>query len=179
MKTRVIKRTMSDHNVVMTEVSGRNGTSLTPRRTCNKEMFFSNLLNEIKQKHIKFYLRYAVQMVSLVMNKDQELNTEKQKEILDELKSRLPIIRVNQPKRIYEVERKIDQLLKDGAAYERINKEIMKLRKYSFQSYVKKNLKALQINPKAYHRCIQNMIGWNLQLGPDTAINGDADLDPQ
>ncbi len=106
------------------------------------------------------------------------MNTEKQKEILDELKSRLPIIRVNQPKKIYEVERKIDQLLKNGVAYERINKEIMKLRKYSFQSYVKKNLKALQVNPKAYHRCIQNLIGWNLQLGPDTAINGDADLDP-
>ena len=68
--TRVLKKTMSDHNVVMVDVVGRNGLPLTPRRTNNKEMFFSNLLNEIKQKHIKFYLRYAVQMISLVMNKD-------------------------------------------------------------------------------------------------------------
>ncbi len=57
------------------------------------------------------------------------------------------------------MERKIDQLLEEGATFERINKEIMKLRKYSFQSYVEKNLMALQTNPKAYHRCIQNVIG--------------------
>ncbi len=95
MKTRVITRTMSDHNAIMTEIRGRDDNLTTPRRKCNKEMFFSNLLNEIKEKHIRFYMRYAMQLVSLVMNENQELNTVKHQEILEELKCRIPIVEVN------------------------------------------------------------------------------------
>jgi len=37
----------------------------------------------------------------------------------------------------------------------------------------------LQTNPRGYHRCIQNIIGWNLTLGPTTAIDENVDMDPQ
>ncbi len=55
----------------------------------------------------------------------------------------VPIVVINQPRKIYEVERKIDEMMANGASYKSISKEIGKLRKYSFQSYVKKNLQAL------------------------------------
>ena len=74
--------------------------------------------------------------------------------MLNEMKTRIPVVVINQPKRIYDVERKIDEMLEKGVPYEEISKEISKLRKYSFQSYIKKNLQALQTDPKNYHRCI-------------------------
>ena len=75
---------------------------------------------------------------------------------------KMPIVVVNQPRKIYEVEKKVDELLKKGVPYKEINKEIAKLRKYSFQSYIRKNIKALATDPKSYHRCLQNITGWNL-----------------
>jgi len=70
-------------------------------------------------------------------------------------------------------------MLAKGAPFKEVNKEIAKLRKYSFQSYIKKNMQALQKNPKGYHRCLQNVIGWNLCMDTETAIKGDVDIDPQ
>ena len=67
MSARAIEKRMSDHHVVMVEVEGKNGT-LNPRRAANKEMFFSNILNDIKEKHLKHYLRYILQMISSIMN---------------------------------------------------------------------------------------------------------------
>jgi len=58
LETRTIGMQTSDHNVVMAQITGQNGT-WCPRKTANKEMFFSNILNEIKKDHIKFYLRYV------------------------------------------------------------------------------------------------------------------------
>jgi hypothetical protein len=60
-----------------------------------------------------------------------------------------------------------------------MKKEIAKLRKYSFQEYVQKNLQMLQSNPKGYHQCLKNLLGWNLTLGPSTAIEENVDMDPQ
>jgi len=88
------------------------------------------------------------------MNRQGGMNITEQEMLLEELKEKIPIVEINRPRRIYEVERRIDEMLKNGAPFKRINKEIGKLRKYSFQSYVKKNLKALSVNPKGYHRCI-------------------------
>ena len=169
---------MSDHNVIMAEIQGKDG-EWSPRRTANKEMFFSNLLNEIKEEHIPAYLRYIWQLLSLIMNQDEVLNKETHEEILQELKTEIPIVETNRPRQIYDVERRVDELMAQGAPYGLINKEIAKLMKYSFQAYIKKNLQALQTNPKGYHRCIQNIIGWNLTLGPTTSIEGNVDMDPQ
>ena len=65
MISHVIRRETSDHNVVISEIQC---DKLIPRRQNNKEMFFSNLLNEPKQKHVKHYLRYILRLVSKVMN---------------------------------------------------------------------------------------------------------------
>ena len=69
-------------------------------------------------------------------------------------------------------------MLKKKVPYKKINKEIAKLRKYSFQSYVMKNINALTTDPKGCHRCIQNIIGWNITLGSATTINDNVDMDP-
>jgi len=59
---------------------------------------------------------------------------------LAELKYEIPIVVTYSPRRIYDVERTIGQMLKEKKPYDQINKQISKLRKYSFQSYIKKNL---------------------------------------
>ncbi len=178
MKTRVISSETSDHNLVMAEIKGKRG-NLRPRRLACKEMFFSNTLNEIKKDDIKHYMRYILQVMDRVMNGREGMCVEEQEILLEELKGKIPIVEINRPRKIYDVERKIDEMMKKGVGFKKINKEIGKLRKYSFQAYIKKNLKALSVNPKAYHRCLQNVIGWNLSMGEGTAIKGDADMDPQ
>jgi len=45
------------------------------------------------------------------MNKVNKPDLNAHEELLLELKSAIPIVRVNQPRRIYEVERRVDQLL--------------------------------------------------------------------
>ena len=142
-------------------------------------MFFSGLLNNIKEKHIKPYMKYLLQTVNTVMNQNSQLDRGKQEQLLKELKAEIPVVVHNSPAKLYEVEKKIDQMLKQGKPFKVIHKEIAKLRKYSFQSYIQKNLQALQTNPKEYHRCVQSILGWNLTLGAGTAINENIDLDPQ
>ncbi len=58
-ESEVIETQMSDHDMVISEIHGKNGT-LRPRRKAQKEMFYSNLINEIKEKHVKYYLRYLL-----------------------------------------------------------------------------------------------------------------------
>ncbi len=57
IEAKVIGKEMSDHNVVTAEIEPKEG-EWHPRRFANKEMFFSNLLNEIKKEHLPKYLRY-------------------------------------------------------------------------------------------------------------------------
>jgi len=117
-ESEVITTNMSDHDMVISEIHGKKGT-LRPRRKAQKEMFYSNLINEIKEKHIKYYLRYLLQMISMVMNDnkkedgkrtlimnadEQGMTYEKQKKILDELKEKIPLIVINKPRQIYQVE---------------------------------------------------------------------------
>ena len=180
--TETVKTQMSDHNAVIMELELNQREALnteTIMKVPDKEMFFSNVINEIKEKHIKYYLRYILQTLSAIIGQDKGMNHIKQTELLTELKSKMPIVVKNSPRRIYEVEKRINEMLEQRLPYKDINKEISKLRKYSFQSYVEKNLQALQTNPKAYHQCIKNIIGWNMQLGPSTAIDNNTDIDPQ
>ena len=79
-------------------------------------------------------------MVSKIMSKNEELDPETQERFLKELRRAMPIIVHNPAKKIYEVEKKINELLKKNVPYKEIQKEIAKLRKYSFQSYIEKNL---------------------------------------
>ena len=58
---------------------------LKPRRLPCKEMFFSGLLNNIKEKHIRPYMRYILKMINAIMNEDEEYNKVRQKELLEEL----------------------------------------------------------------------------------------------
>ena len=39
------------------------------------------------------------------------------------------------------------------------------------------NIKLLKRNPKKYHKCIQNIIGWNVELGQSVSIDNYSDLD--
>ena len=81
------------------------------RRMPRKEMFFSNLLNDIKREHLKPYFRYLLKVVSAVMNHDQVLDEKKQEKLLKELRRNIPVLVHNSPKKIYEVEKKIDEML--------------------------------------------------------------------
>ena len=163
--------------MIVCNLHGKNDT-LKPRYQGKKEMFYSNLLNDIKPKHVGAYMRYLLQMISCVMN-GHDLTRRDHELILKELKRSIPVVVTNKPSKIYDVEKKVNEMLEQRLPFEEINKQIGKLRKYSFSTYVKANLQALQYDPKAYHRCIQNIIGWNLTSGGDTAIGGEADLDPQ
>ena len=39
------------------------------------------------------------------------------------------------------------------------------MKKYSYEEYIRSNIKLLKRNPKKYHKCLQNIIGWNVELG--------------
>ena len=81
-------------------------------------------------------MRFLLQVISAVMNEDEILDGSRLDEFCTELKQVVPIVVKNNPRRIYEVERTVDRMLKEKKPYELINKEIAKLRKYSFQSYI-------------------------------------------
>ena len=51
------------------------------------------------------------------------------------------------------------------------------MKKYSYEEYVRTNIKLLKRNPKKYHKCIQNIIGWNVELGQSVSIDNYSDLD--
>lgn len=59
-----------------------------------------------------------------------------------------------------------------------LQKEIKKLRKYSYDSYVEMNLKGLKTNPKKYHQCLKNILQWNIDLGQQNGIGNNSDADP-
>ncbi len=71
-------------------------------------------------------------MLDKVMNRGKGLDHEQHENMLNELKAAIPIVVVNQPRKIYDVERKVDEMLEKGMPFGEVNKEIAKLRKYSF-----------------------------------------------
>ena len=89
-----------------------------------------------------------------------------------------PIIIKDSPKKAYEITKTINDLLNKEVDPEIINRELCKLKKYSYELYIQENIKSLKINPKKYHQCIQNIIAWNIELGKNTAIDKQSDLDP-
>lgn len=66
----------------------------------------------------------------------------------------VPIISSNKAIRMYEVDRKIEDMIERGEDSELITKEISKLRKYSYNDYVSNNLKFIGTDPKSYHKCL-------------------------
>ena len=62
-KTKVVRMQTSDHSVISVDIT-QEGQSrmdmLTPIRIGNKEMFFSGLLNRIKEEHLRPYLRFLL-----------------------------------------------------------------------------------------------------------------------
>ena len=64
------------------------------------------------------------------------------------------IVVKNKPEVIYEVEKKVDQMIAARMPNDQIQRELNILRKYSYESYVKKNIKSLKTDPKAYHKCL-------------------------
>lgn len=135
----IVHTNTSDHQAIMGNISceieenGDNGGSiLSPRREGDKEMFFSGIINEIKEENVGVYLRYIMQVVSCIMNNEEGMKKNQQETFLEELKEEMQIVVVNKPRQIYQVEKKIDEMLKKRLPFEEINKEIAKLRKYSF-----------------------------------------------
>ena len=61
--------------------------------------------------------------------------------------------------------------------YEQIKRELEILQKYSYKTYVKENIRLLKTNPKKYHKCLQNIIGWNVNIGQQIGLNDKSDLD--
>lgn len=66
---------------------------------------------------------------------------------------------------MYEVEKKVQKMLEEGRPYEQIKRDLEILQKYSFKTYVQENIRMIKTNPKKYHSCLQNIIGWNVNIG--------------
>ena len=49
----------SDHNIVVAEIIDKEDQRKI-KKMPRKEMFYSNLLNQIKQEHLRPYLRYLL-----------------------------------------------------------------------------------------------------------------------
>ena len=68
-------------------------------------------------------------------------------------------------------------MISAGTPSDLIQKKLNILRKYSFGSYVKNNIKLLKSNPKKYHKCLQNILKWNVEIGQEMGIEEQSDLD--
>ena len=90
----------------------------------------------------------------------------------------LPIVKHNNPTVVYEIEKQISRLIQENADPSLINSEVAKLRKYSYQAYVKSNLNCLKTNPKEFHKCLQNIIKWNASEDNETSLDQQWDMDP-
>ena len=65
------------------------------------------------------------------------MSKENFEEILKEMKEAIPIIRKNDSKVIYEIEKKIRIMIDEEMEIEKINYEIKKLKKYNYSEYIK------------------------------------------
>lgn len=90
---------------------------------------------------------------------------------------RVMVVVKNQPEVVYEIEKKIERLIADEVPNAEIQKQLNILRKYSYETYVKNNIKLLRSNPKEYHKCLQNIIQWNVELGQEMGLNEQSDMD--
>ncbi len=67
------------------------------------------------------------------------------------MKKEIPIIRKNDPKIIYDIEKKIRKMIDEEMDIEKINYEIKKLKKYNYSEYIKQSIQMIKKNPKKYH----------------------------
>ncbi len=88
----------------------------------------------------------------------------------------VPVVVHNNAKNVYSLEEEIKQLIDEGAVFNRVNTYLHKLRKYSYQSYIEMNLLAQKTDPKAYHRALQNLISWTIDLD-NPSLNSRCDTD--
>ena len=118
----------------------------------DKEMFFSEKINNPKIQELQHYLKYNIEHWKLVTQRN--MNKKTLKHIQENLLNKVPIIVRNNPKKIYEIEKKIAKLIKNNVNPITLDYHIKKLRKYSYDSYIKTNIKSLSKNPKKYHKCL-------------------------
>ena len=65
------------------------------------------------------------------------MNKENFGKIISQMKERIPIVKKNDPKIIYEIEEKIRKMIEEEEDIEKINYEIKKLKKYNYSEYIK------------------------------------------
>jgi len=133
------------------------------------------LLNNPKKQELENYLEYILKYLDLVMN--DKLNQENFRKIKQELTDKIMIVVRNKPEAIYEVEKKIKWMIEARMPNEEIQRQLHVLRKYSYETYVKNNITTLRSNPKKYHKCLQNIIKWNVELGQEMSLNEQSDMD--
>ena len=107
-QAQVKERLTSDHDMVVLEAE--IATKL--RKTPVKEMFYSRLLNDVKKEHLRPYLRYILETICAVMGDKEGLDRHKQERLLGKLQTKVPITVRNPSQQLYEVERKVNDLLK-------------------------------------------------------------------
>jgi len=118
----------------------------------DKEMFFYEKINNPKIQELQHYLKYNIEHWKLVTQRN--MNKKTLKHIQENLLNKVPIIVRNNPKKIYEIEKKIAKLIKNNVNPITLDYHIKKLRKYNYDSYIKTNIKSLSKNPKKYHKCL-------------------------
>jgi len=70
------------------------------------------------------------------------------------MKKKIPIVKKNDSKIIYEIEKKIRIMIDKEMEMEKINYEIKKLKKYNYSEYIKQSIQLIKKNPKKYHKGI-------------------------
>ncbi len=76
----------------------------------------------------------------------------------------IPVLVFNHPKNQYSIEAEIKDMIENEAPFHIINIQLQKLKKYSYVSFIEKNLEMYSTNPKEYHKALQNLMQWNVDL---------------
>ncbi len=162
----------SDHDMLTMELNGISPFAVKH----HKQMVLSSIINDIKEEHVAPYLVYLLKLLNLA-HKNNAWNARDLKNIRRELEEEIPLVVMNSPKNQYSVEKEIRKLIGEGAPFQVINTHLHRLRKYSYQSFIELNLLAQKTDPKNYHRALQNLIQWNVDL-EKPAIRSCCDADP-
>jgi len=121
---------LSDHSLLKATIeSDRQNVKVTP-----KELFISSLINNPKPKHLHAIGDFHTDHWESVIN--QEFNDESFRKLTKTLRRRIPVVTKSNPRKAYKIEKEIDRLLKSNAPIKKIEAEVMKLRKYSYQEYI-------------------------------------------
>ena len=156
--------TTSDHDYLEIQLDIEE----EPYKVQPKEFYFSSTLNQPKEHELQNYLEYILKYLELVM--DNRLNQKNMERIQRIFTDRTTIVMKSKPQAIYDIEKKFLEMLEKKMPYDQMKRELNIIRKYSYKEYIAKNIKLLHKDPKTYHKCLQNILSWNVEIGQQIGL---------